>query len=142
MEKFGYKAFKSAVIVWFVWSTFLTGYELIRLQIPMKMHVYEEDAMEVLSGGDKKIDTSLLNMDFIGEIEIARVSDKKYEAVCQLFGVIPLKRVEVEVISKQEVIPGGIPVGIYVQTDGVFVIGTGMIETENGKVDSPAKNIM
>ena len=39
-------------------------------------------------------------------------------------------------------VPGGIPVGIYVQTDGVFVIGTGQIETENGIKESPAKNIL
>lgn len=142
MRKFGAKVFKGAVIVWVVWSVFLTGYELIRLQIPMKMRLYEEDAMEVLSGSGKKIDPSQLHLDFIGDVEIAQVTEKSYEAVCQLFGVIPLKRMEVQVISKQEVVPGGIPVGIYVQTDGIFVIGTGQIETENGTIESPAKNII
>ena len=56
--------------------------------------------------------------------------------------MIPLKTVEIEVVSREELIPGGIPVGIYIETDGVFVIGTGDIETAYGKINSPAKNIL
>lgn len=118
------------------------GYEVIRLQIPYIMHLYEEDAVAVLSGNGKKLSPEELHLDFAGDIEIARTAEGKYEAVCNLFGVIPLKTMEVKVIHKQELIPGGIPVGIYVQTDGIFVIGTGQIETANGSIESPAKNII
>ncbi len=136
------KVCKGLIITWILWSSLLTGYELIRLQIPMTMHLYEEDAVTVLSGSGKKLSPKDLHLDFAGDIEIARTEEGSYKAVCNLFGVIPLKTMEVEVISKQELIPGGIPVGIYVQTDGIFVIGTGQIETENGNIESPAKNII
>ena len=136
------EACKRLIFVWILWSSLLTGYEVIRLQIPYIMHLYEEDAVAVLSGNGKKLSPQELHLDFAGDIEIAQTAEGKYEAVCNLFGVIPLRTMEVEVISKQELIPGGIPVGIYVQTDGVFVIGTGQIETENGELESPAKNII
>lgn len=136
------KTCKRLLFIWVLWSSLLTGYEIIRLQIPYIMHLYEEDAIEVLSGNGKKISPQELHLDFAGDIEIAKTAEGKYEAVCSLFGVIPLKTMEVEVIREQKLIPGGIPVGIYVQTDGIFVIGTGQIETDNGVLESPAKNII
>ncbi len=142
MKNFLYRTFKSALIIWAMWSCVLTGYELIRLKIPVTIHLYEEDAQEVLAGNQSKIDPQKLHLDFAGDVEIMEKSDGGYRAVCNLFGVIPLKTVEVSVVSKQELMPGGIPVGIYVQTEGVFVIGTGKIETENGMLESPAKNII
>ena len=142
MNRFGYRIFKSAAIIWCVWSSLLTSYELIRMKIPETMYLYEEDAMDVLSGNDSKISPDKLFLDFSGEVEIQEKMVGSYTAVCNLFGMIPLKTMEVSIVSKQELIPGGIPVGVYVQTEGVFVIGTGNIETENKLLESPAKNIL
>lgn len=136
------KACKRLFFVWLLWSSLLTGYELIRLRLPMSVHLYEEDAVTVLSGSGKKLAPEELSLDFTGNIEIEQTVEGGYQAVCNLFGIIPVKSIQVEVISRQEIIPGGIPVGIYVQTDGIFVIGTGQIMTVNGAVDSPAKNII
>lgn len=135
-------ACKWLLLIWVLWSILLSSYELIRLKIPMTMRLYEEDAVAVLSGSEKKISPEDLYLDFAGDIQITETADGTYEAACKLFGVIPIKTLEIEVVSREELIPGGIPVGIYIQTDGIFVIGTGDIETENGKVDSPAKNIL
>lgn len=142
MRKHLIAACKRLFFIWILWSTLLTGYELIRLKIPMTMRLYEEEAVTVLSGSQKKISPEDLHLDFAGDIQITETADGTYEAACNLFGVIPIKTMEIEVVSKDQLIPGGIPVGIYVQTDGIFVIGTGQIETENGAVESPAKNII
>ncbi len=127
---------------WIVWSCLFAGYEQIKLQIPARMHLYEEDAVHVLSAADQKIDPEELCLDFAGNVEIAETSGGDFQAVCHLFGVIPLKTIELEVVDRQEVYPGGIPVGIYVETDGIFVIGTGQIETKQGMIASPAKNVI
>ncbi len=127
--------------MWLVWGSMLIGQELVKLQIPETLYLYEEDAAEVLSGKQSNIRPEQLYLDFAGDVAIQE-TEKGYEAVCNLFGMIPVTTMDVEVVSRQEVIPGGIPVGIYVQTDGVFVIGTGNIETEAGSVESPAKNIL
>ncbi|MBQ8857493.1 MAG: SpoIVB peptidase [Lachnospiraceae bacterium] len=142
MKKYLIAACKRLFFVWILWSILLTGYELIRLKIPEIMHIYEEEAVTVLSGNDKNIDPELLHLDFAGNIQITETVEGTYEASCKLFGMIPLKSMEIQVVSKEQVIPGGIPVGIYVQTDGVFVIGTGEIETNYGNLESPAKNII
>lgn len=120
----------------------MTAYEMIRMGIPETVYLYEEDAMDVLSGSAPKIAPEELYLDFTGEVELTENAAGSYTAVCNLFGKIPLKTMEVAVVSKQELIPGGIPVGVYVQTEGVFVIGTGTIETENATFESPAKNIL
>lgn len=120
----------------------MTDYELIRQNIPMTMRLFEEEAVTVLSGTQKKIAPEKLHLDFTGDVQITEGEDGTYQAACSLFGVIPLKTVEIEVVPQNHVIPGGIPVGIYIETDGIFVIGTGHIETENGIIESPAKNIL
>ena len=38
--------------------------------------------------------------------------------------------------------PAGIPIGIYVETDGILVVGVGSYENENGQMCAPAKNIL
>ncbi len=45
-------------------------------------------------------------------------------------------------ITNQMVIPGGMPIGIYMKTDGVFVLGTESIEAKNGEKQEPAKNLI
>ena len=65
-----------------------------------------------------------------------------YKMEIRLFGVIPLKTVQVEAIEEQYVIPCGCPVGIYLETDGILVIDTGMITDMNGTEISPAANIL
>ena len=45
-------------------------------------------------------------------------------------------------ISNATVILGGMPVGIYMKTDGVLVLGTDEIEAEDGLKYEPAKNLL
>lgn len=142
MRKHLIAACKRLLFVWMIWSVLLTGYEVIRLNIPVVMHLYEDEAVAVLSGDDKKIEPEKLHLDFAGDVHVTVTPDGNYQAACKLFGVIPLKNVEIEVVSKEELIPGGIPVGIYIETDGIFVIGTGELENGNGTIDSPAKNVL
>ena len=66
----------------------------------------------------------------------------QYKLQLKLFGVIPLKDVDVEVIQDIKLKPAGIPIGIYVKTKGVLVVGIGEFEGENGKKYNPAKYIL
>lgn len=65
-----------------------------------------------------------------------------YAMDCRLFGVIPLKEVYVEEKSEKSLIPGGIPVGIYVKTKGVLVIGTSQVAGLGGEKREPAKYLL
>lgn len=60
----------------------------------------------------------------------------------ELFGKIPLKTVSVNVVPREKVYVGGTPIGIYLETDGVYVVETGEITTAEGKECCPAENIV
>ena len=43
--------------------------------------------------------------------------------------------VSADTVSSDTVIPGGMPVGIYLETEGVMVLGTEKITGADGKID-------
>lgn len=45
-------------------------------------------------------------------------------------------------VSEDMVIPGGMPVGIYLEAEGVLVLGTDKVECMDGSAVSPAENIV
>ncbi len=66
----------------------------------------------------------------------------KCRASVKLFGIITVKHIEVNVIEEEKVMPCALPVGIYLETDGLLVLGTAHVENENGIKYEPAKNII
>ena len=56
----------------------------------------------------------------------------------RLFGVLPLKSINIEVIENTRLIPVGQPIGIYMKTQGVLVIDTGTFEGSQGQEQSPS----
>ena len=45
-------------------------------------------------------------------------------------------------VDENLVIPGGMPVGLYLETDGVMVLGTEAVEDEDGTKKEPAKHLV
>lgn len=70
--------------------------------------------------------------------EIIGESEGNYDVDLTLFGMFNVKTVNVDVTPKLEVMPCGFPVGIYLETDGVMVIDTGTLTTEDGLNYEPA----
>lgn len=52
------------------------------------------------------------------------------------------REVSVNRLSDQLLIPGGMPVGIYMETDGVMVLGTEEIKGEDGTSEAPARHLV
>ena len=67
---------------------------------------------------------------------------ESYHMDLKLFGLIPFKTVQVEVIDDRTLIPAGIPIGIYVKTEGVLVIATGEFEGPDGQTYAPAARLL
>lgn len=65
-----------------------------------------------------------------------------YKGKYKLFGLIPVKKANVKVVDKTYAYPIGIPVGLYLKTQGVMIIDAGEFEDENGKSVSPASGIV
>lgn len=52
------------------------------------------------------------------------------------------QEVSVSNLSNQLLIPGGMPIGIYMETDGVMVLGTEEIKSRYGTSEEPARNLV
>ena len=63
-----------------------------------------------------------------------------YEATVKLFGLIPVKNVEVNVTPSTEVLPGGKTVGIKLFTKGLMCVGTEKLKGENKEQVNIAEN--
>ena len=57
----------------------------------------------------------------------------------KLFGVLPFKDIDIEVIENTKLVPVGSPIGIYVKTQGVLVVDTGSFEGINGDKCAPSE---
>lgn len=58
----------------------------------------------------------------------------------KLFGLIPVKDMEVDVIPRIELIPGGHAIGILLKTEGVTVVGFSPVIDEAGKEHMPGQD--
>ena len=64
----------------------------------------------------------------------------QYEMKTNLFGTIPLKKIKVKVVDDQKITPSGEVIGVYVETDGLFVLDTDQFTGENSMEYAPSKN--
>ena len=83
-----------------------------------------------------------IHVDFTHMVKIRANEIDTYQMDLKLFGILPYKSVDIEVIQDKMLIPSGIPIGIYVKTSGVLVVGIGEFENSDGKKVSPAKYVL
>mgnify|MGYP004510429421 FL=1 len=131
------------------------SYYLIDSSIPSVIHVRadSEEALELdipakgeilrVSGqGDSNIPVGAVTIDLSQPVKMKTGNVDHMEMQVKLFGILPLKQVGIQVIEDQELIPVGVPIGIYVKTEGVMVIGTGEFRSANGEKVSPTEHIL
>ena len=111
--------------------------ESFRLGIPAKA-----DIVSVSEGGKSNIPEGAVDIDLSRTVTMKMDAQSSYQMQVKLFGFLPVKQVGIRVIEDQELIPVGTPIGIYIETDGVLVVGTGEFQGEGGVSCSPGKNIV
>lgn len=102
--------------------------------------VDEADEAYLLARDDKRTDS--IHVDFARTVKLKANAIDNYQMDLKLFGVFPYKNVDIEVIQDKMLIPSGIPIGIYVKTDGVLVVGIGEFESSGGETISPARYVL
>lgn len=107
------------------------AYNYIQISIPEKIHVVSSDDIEAI-GFDFPACTDETLQNELGEYTISM----------KLFGILPIKDIAIEVISETQVLTCGFPVGIYLETDGVLVVGTTTIEGRNGVTLDPSYSVL
>ena len=114
-------------VVWF-------GYRYLERKIPDKLFVSE--------GKEEQV-KNVLDFPFLSFDDAITVSgDGSYLLKARILGVIPFKDVKITPADSESVMVSGDTVGIYMETDGVLVIDTGEIVSQEGFTQDPAKNIL
>lgn len=74
---------------------------------------------------------------------ITLVADEltSYDLELELFGLFALKDVELEIVPEKWLIPAGIPIGIYLETEGVMIVDVEEVEVSQGRV-APARYVL
>lgn len=105
--------------------------------LPETLDHRETEAAESISDSVKSI-----HVDFTHTVKVKANELDTYQMNLKLFGVLPYKNVDIEVIQDKMLIPSGIPIGIYVKTNGVLVVGIGEFEDSDGRKVSPSKYVL
>ena len=100
------------------------------------------EIVSVSDRGTSNIPEGAVRLDLSRTVTLKTALDTAYRMQVKLFGFFTLKNVDIRVIEAQELIPVGAPVGIYVKTNGILVIGTGDFQGSDGVSYSPGKYIL
>ena len=131
------------------------GYFYLYNQLPsvLRLKAEEEQVLDlglpltgeivsVSDSGQSNIPADSITIDLNQEVSLQVDENSNYLLDVKLFGCLPFKQVGIEVIGDEELIPAGIPIGLYVETDGLLVIGVGDFEGQDGITYCPAKYIL
>ncbi|HEY3364631.1 MAG TPA: SpoIVB peptidase [Symbiobacteriaceae bacterium] len=74
-----------------------------------------------------------------GPFSIAALQTGHYTVDVRLFGLIPFRRMTVDVVPPMRVIPGGHSIGVLLRSRGVIVVGHAEIRDGGGQARHPAR---
>lgn len=128
-------AFRIVFVIMLLAVALLGVYDYI---IPESISVFSHSAEKIML---EEMDIPFVSAKPESVPTLKRVSQEEgTESFCtslsvdtRLFGVVPLKTVNVDVYKDISLYPGGMPFGVKLYTDGVIVAGVTAVETEKGK---------
>lgn len=107
------------------------------LGLPMSAEV-----VAVSEQGESNIPKESITIDLARPVTIKTGSLDAYQMKVKLFGFFPMKQVNIQIIEDQELVPVGVPIGIYVKTHGILVVGMGEFTGMDGVTYSPSQYIL
>ena len=84
------------------------------------------------------VESSVLNGNLILKAQNEQAGLPRHTATVKLFGIIPIKTVDLSVLPRIRLAPCGVAAGVKMLTEGVIVIGMNDVETKDGP-KNPAK---
>ncbi|MGN0399441.1 MAG: SpoIVB peptidase [Blautia sp.] len=134
MRKCNYRRFLCVLLTADLIMTGVFGWQALKNVIPDTIYVQKDRKEEV---------AQILDIPFVTCQDTIKVSDANaYRVSCNLLGVFPLKEVKVETVKEKKLGICGLPVGFYMETQGVLIVDTGEIINMDGIPCEPAANIV
>jgi len=113
--------------------------ESFDFKMPLEANISTDD-IGVISVNDLRVPSNQIKIDLNKPFTLESNQTGTYDVVLKLFGLFNFKRISLDVIDTTELIPCGNPIGIYVETDGILVLGSGRITGEDGLNYEPVYN--
>lgn len=101
---------------------------------------FTNDNIGVISVNNKNVPANQIKINLNEPFTLKSSEIGQYKISLKLFGFLEFKKIEIGVIKDKELRPSGSPIGIYVETDGVMVLGTGAINAADGLNYEPSLN--
>lgn len=101
-----------------------------------------EEAVAANGQNPSNIPADSIHVDLSSSLTMRADALSTYRMDLKLFGFIPFKQVNIEVIRDKLVTPVGLPVGIYLKTDGILVVGVGDFVSLGGQNVSPSRYLL
>jgi stage IV sporulation protein B len=105
--------------------------ETFDFDMPLEANIESED-IGAISVNDLSVPSNEINIDLNEPFTLQTTKTGKYNVSLKLFGLFSFKNISLDVIESPELIPCGNPIGIYVETDGIMVLGSGRITGDDG----------
>ena len=100
------------------------------------------ESEEVVLGNQSDIPSDEIRLKVDEPFSLYAKNLGSYRLGLKLFGRFQFKEIQLDVVDTHYAIPCGIPVGIYLKSNGVLVIGTGRIQCQNGEEVEPAYGVL
>ena len=115
--------------------------ENFHFSLPVKVSLKSESEEVVLNNGSN-IPSDEIHLQLDQPFSLYSENEGTYHLNMKLFGLFSLKDIEVDVSDTKYAVPCGLPIGIYMKSDGLMVIGTGEVTTKNGDIIDPADGVL
>lgn len=115
--------------------------EYFDFPLPLNATILSESE-EVVLGNGSNIPSDEIHIVSNQPFMVQGKQEGSYQIGLKLFGLLQLKNIQVDVVDTQYAVPCGLPVGIYLKSDGVMVIGTGEIKNQDGMEVEPAAGVL
>ncbi len=122
-------------------SIVLDQEEILQFPLPLQVTLQSESE-EVSLGNGSNIPSGQITVTRNQAFSLYGREEGSYQLGLDLFGLLRLKEIQVNVVDRQYAVPCGAPVGIYLKSDGVMVIGTGELIGADGLPVEPAAGIL
>ena len=117
----------------FCWATYAYYQNTVPSTISIKAGTSEKINLRIPASGVMSTDSDTVLALNQPLTIVAGENTSSYQMRLKLFGVLPLKNVDIQVIENTTLTPIGRPIGIYVKTQGVLVVDIkAYIEAGNG----------
>lgn len=115
--------------------------EYFHFPIPLKATLLSESE-EVVLGNGSNIPSNEVKIQLNKPFSVYSENQGSYRLGLKLFGWLQLKEIQVDVVDTRYAVPCGAPIGIYLKSKGIMVIGTGEVPSTDGLVVEPAFGIL